>query len=134
MLFLMCGTLGLMLEILWTGMGSLFNRKFNMLGTTSIIMFPIYGLAFLIKPLYKVLKIFPFFIRGTIYTLAFFSVEFVSGCLLKRFHCCPWDYSRNPYNIKGVIRIDYAPVWFFTGLLFEKFLYLPDVISHRHQK
>ena len=25
-------------------------------------------------------------------------------------------------NIKGVIRLDYAPVWFMTGLLFERIL------------
>lgn len=134
MLFLFCGTLGLILEILWTGFGSLINHNLNMKGTTSIIMFPIYGLAFLIKPVYKFLRKFPFYIRGSIYTAAFFLVEFFSGCLLKKLGCCPWDYSKSPFNIKGVIRIDYAPVWFFTGLLFEKLLYLPDVIGHRSKK
>ena len=33
-----------------------------------------------------------------------------------------WDYSRAKFNIKGVIRLDYAPLWFTAGLFFEKFL------------
>ena len=35
---------------------------------------------------------------------------------------CPWDYSRARSNIQGVIRLDYAPVWFLTGLLYERLL------------
>lgn len=34
----------------------------------------------------------------------------------------PWDYSHARLNVKGVIRLDYAPVWFLTGLLYEKLL------------
>ena len=33
-----------------------------------------------------------------------------------------WDYSHTPFHYRGVIRLDYAPVWFVTGLLFEKIL------------
>ena len=35
---------------------------------------------------------------------------------------CPWDYSHTPFHYKGIIRMDYLPVWFVTGLLFEKIL------------
>ena len=45
-----------------------------------------------------------------------------TGMLLKHYDMCPWDYSGNPLNYKGVIRLDYAPLWFCTGLLFEKIL------------
>ena len=48
--------------------------------------------------------------------------EFSTGLLLKHYNVCPWDYSRYPLNYKGVIRLDYAPLWFCTGLLFEKIL------------
>ena len=34
----------------------------------------------------------------------------------------PWDYSGVPHQYKGVIRLDYLPVWFLTGLFFEKIL------------
>lgn len=29
------------------------------------------------------------------------------------------DYSGRHFQINGVIRLDYAPLWFFCGLLFE---------------
>ena len=51
--------------------------------------------------------------------LCIFAVEFVTGSFLKLMHLCPWDYSQSPWNINGVIRLDYAPVWFIAGLLFE---------------
>jgi uncharacterized membrane protein len=49
-------------------------------------------------------------------------VEFSSGSILRHFGMCPWDYSGTPFQYKGLIRLDYAPLWFFTGLLFEKIL------------
>lgn len=48
-----------------------------------------------------------------------FFGEFTFGMLLKRFQICPWDYSGTPYNIDGVIRLDYAPLWFVLGLFYE---------------
>lgn len=53
---------------------------------------------------------------------AIYIVEFVSGLLLKKKNMCPWDYSHAKLNIHGVVRLDYAPCWFLTGLLFEKLL------------
>lgn len=49
-----------------------------------------------------------------------FAVEYAAGTYLKRRGRCPWDYSRAKTNIDGVIRLDFAPLWFFTGLLFER--------------
>ncbi len=48
-----------------------------------------------------------------------FFVEFLSGSFFQKLHICPWDYSHVPLQYKGVIRLDYAPLWFFTGLFFE---------------
>ena len=42
--------------------------------------------------------------------------------LLRCFHMCPWDYSNTPLNYRGLIRPDYAPLWFGAGLFFEKIL------------
>ena len=33
---------------------------------------------------------------------------------------CPWDYTGRHSNIDGLIRLDFAPLWFMTGLLFEQ--------------
>ena len=51
-----------------------------------------------------------------------FIGEFFTGSLLRKMDACPWDYSDAPLNIRGLIRLDYAPLWFGAGLLFEKIL------------
>ena len=91
-------------------------------GMTSIWMFPIYGMACIIKPLYRYFKKIPALFRGFIYSTGIFCFEYLSGSLLKKHHLCPWDYSNAPTNINGVIRLDYAPVWMAAGLIFEKIL------------
>ena len=51
-----------------------------------------------------------------------FSMEYLSGLLLSRRKACPWDYRRSRWNIGRVIRLDFAPYWFFVGLLYEQLL------------
>lgn len=120
--FLICGSLGWCLEIIWTGLHSLFHGNLAMMGKTSLLMFPIYGCASAIVPIYKKIHNFPISIRGLIYTAGFFLTELSTGLFLKHFQICPWDYSHTQFHYKGVIRLDYIPVWFFTGLFFEKIL------------
>ena len=120
--FLLCGSLGWCLEVFWTGMHSLLSGEATMTGESSLLMFPIYGCAALIKPIYKKIASFPVLLRGSLYTGGIFLIEYISGSILKYFHMCPWDYSSSPWQFHGVILIDYAPVWFFTGLFFEKIL------------
>ena len=85
-------------------------------------MFPIYGCAAVIAPLYSRLSSLSFIYRGLFYMLGFYTVEFISGSFLKRFGICPWDYSAARFQYKGIIRLDYAPLWFVAGLIFEKIL------------
>ena len=120
--FFLCGYVGWCLEIFWTGMHELIQGHSTMMGKTSLLMFPIYGCAAFIFPVYQKIHTFPLMLRGIIYTGGIYLAEFVSGSFLKHFHMCPWDYSSTPMHYKGVIRLDYLPVWFFTGLLFEKIL------------
>lgn len=120
--FFICGTIGWCMEILWTGIHSLLSGNASMMGKTSILMFPIYGCAAVIGPLSEKLTMIPFALRGLIYTGGIFFTEFFSGLFLKSLHMCPWDYSHTPFHYKGVIRLDYMPVWFCTGLFFEKIL------------
>lgn len=120
--FLLCGGLGWCLEILWTGLHSLQRGEHTLSGTSSIWMFPIYGLAFVIGPVSHYLKNCPVILRGSLYTTGIFITEFTTGALLRRFHACPWDYSSCRCHYKGLIRLDYAPLWFCTGLFFEKVL------------
>lgn len=52
--------------------------------------------------------------------LLIFSIEYTTGYFLATLiGKCPWDYSGKVFSLKGYIRLDYAPLWFATGLLFE---------------
>lgn len=110
------------MEIFWTGLHSLLDGQGTMMGKTSLLMFPIYGCAAVIAPLYHRLASIPAAVRGCLYTVGIFVTEFFAGSFLKHLGICPWDYSHTPFHYRGVIRLDYAPVWFVTGLLFEKIL------------
>ena len=111
--FFLCGFTGWCLEILWTGLNSLVTGHFTMMGKTSLLMFPVYGLAALIRPAYYKLARFPVMVRGIIYSCGIFFVEFLSGSFFQKLHICPWDYSHVPLQYKGVIRLDYAPLLVF---------------------
>ena len=120
--FVLCGIIGWCTEIIFTSFQSIYNRDLRLLGVTSLWMFPIYGLASLLAVPYKWLQKYSFFVRGTVYTLFIFLGEFLSGRLLTKIHSCPWNYEHSPWNIKKVIRLDYAPLWFLFGLFLEKIL------------
>jgi uncharacterized membrane protein len=85
-------------------------------------MFPIYGMAACLNPVCKKLKNKSALLRGGVYALLIYAAEYTTGVLLKKFGACPWDYSKAKLNYKGVVRLDYAPAWFFAGLFFEKLL------------
>ena len=57
--------------------------------------------------------------HGILDMVLIFLTEYLTGSLLRRFGICPWDYTGRMLQINGVIRLDFAPFWFGTGLLFE---------------
>ena len=118
--FFICGLTGWCIEIIFTSLGAFLQGDLRLIGQTSLWMFPIYGLAAFIKPLYEVIKKLPLLLRGCIYSFCILTCEYISGMLLKKHHLCPWDYSNSPTNINGVIRLDYAALWALAGLLFER--------------
>lgn len=120
--FLRCGLCGWCMEILFTAYANLKRRDLKAIGHTSLWMFPIYGLACFIAPLSKRIRKLHWCIRGSIYTFLIFCVEFFSGRFLTKYHLCPWNYQTSKYHIHGVIRLDFIPVWFATGLFFEQWL------------
>lgn len=120
--FFRCGIIGWALEILWTGLHSFRVRNLKLTGNSSLWMFPIYGSAAFLTPLMQRLRGKRLWKRGLIYMLCIYLGEFISGSLLKKRDACPWDYSRSPLQYHGVIRLDYAPIWFLVGLLYERVL------------
>ncbi|EET58551.1 hypothetical protein BRYFOR_09475 [Marvinbryantia formatexigens DSM 14469] len=120
--FLKCGVCGWCLEILWTSLDSLRRGEFKLMGQSSIWMFPIYGMAAIIRPVSVLLRPLGVLKRGLLYMGGIFSMEYLTGSFLQKRGICPWDYSDAKLNYHGLIRLDYAPLWFLTGLFYEKLL------------
>ena len=120
--FLRCGLTGWCMEIFFTSLDSLRRRDYKLKGNTSVWMFPIYGCAALFAPIHTLLCRKPFWVRGLTYMSLIFSGEYISGRILSKHSMCPWDDGRSKWNIHRVVRLDYAPVWFGAGLLFERIL------------
>ena len=120
--YIHCGLLGWFLEMIFTAFLAFRRRDMRLPCTTSVWMFPIYGLASLLAPLCRILHRHNFILRGLVYTCLIFACEFITGTWLRRRDLCPWNYERSRWNLGKVIRLDYAPCWFITGLLFERLL------------
>lgn len=84
--FVKCGILGWCIEIVWTAFHGIKSKNNKFIGYTSIIMFPIYGLASVIKPISLKLKKMkmPTIIRGIVYSIGIFMVELITGSILRK--------------------------------------------------
>ena len=120
--FFRCGITGWCMEICFTALGALPGKNRELTGHTSLWMFPIYGCAAFLAPVSRLIKKRSVLFRGLTYMSLIFGGEYLSGMLLKKYHCCPWDYGHSPFHIQGLIRLDYAPYWFGAGLFFEQLL------------
>ncbi|MGE5633174.1 MAG: putative ABC transporter permease [Caulobacteraceae bacterium] len=119
--FFIYGLVGWIAETLFTGIGSLLSGDLTMRSQTYIWMFPIYGLMIFLEPIHDNIRNAPVVIRGGVYTIIIFAIEYVTGGILKEFlGRCPWNYGIGPYSIDGIITLSFIPVWFIGGLLFEK--------------
>ncbi len=120
--FVLYGLLGMLMEIFWTGLHSLLSGDLNLISKTSIWMFFIYGSAVFLEPIHDNIRRKNIFIRGVVWAVLIYAIEFLSGFLLEQLiGSCPWDYrDSTKYTIRGYIRFDYFPAWFIVGLLFEK--------------
>jgi uncharacterized membrane protein len=58
--------------------------------------------------------------RAFVAMMLCFAVEYVAGALLvAAIGRCPWDYTASPFNVNGLIRLDYAPFWWLCGFIYE---------------
>lgn len=121
--YIIYGLSGLILEVFWTGLGSLFSGNFNLTGHTYLWMFFIYGLAIFFEPIHEKIRHRSLIVRGIIWSILIFTIEFSTGYLLDlMLGSCPWDYSKETtLTLYGYIRFDYFFVWFVVGIIFEKF-------------
>lgn len=123
--FAIYGVMGWCVEILWTALSSTAGREqkgWRLAGVTYLWMFPIYGLlAPLYEPVHNALRPRPWPVRGVVYGLGFMAVEYLSGWLLRKLTAvCPWDYAgRSRWQLHGLVRLDYGPLWMLLGLALE---------------
>ncbi len=119
--FLLYGCTGWVLEVLFTGAGAALKRDRSATARTYLWMHPIYGgTALALEEVSARLKPLPRPLRALAYTALIFAAEYGTGWALKRLlGRCPWDYAPHKWSVHGLIRLDYAPAWYLTALLFE---------------
>ena len=124
MRFVIYGCFGMFLETVWTGLGSALNGDRNLKCSTYLWMFPIYGTGVLLEPLHELIRNFIWIYRGFIWAAVIFLIEYATGSILKfTLGSCPWNYDREGEvlsSVKGIIRLDFFPLWFGVGLIFEQ--------------
>lgn len=120
--FIVCGLAGWCIEVAFTSFSALMRKDKKLMGRTSAWMFPIYGLASCISIVYPKIMHWNVFFRSFLYGCSIMTVEFLSGTFLKRLGLCPWNYDGCKYSVKGVIRMDFLPLWMTAGLFYEQLL------------
>lgn len=125
---LLYGCFGWCAEIAWTALSDALNAlrrggpvDRGLTGYTYLWMLPIYGGGgLLFEFVHGLVRTAPWAARGLVYMLGCFAVEYAAGWAIQRLTGeIPWDYSTHTLHIHGLIRLDYAPVWFGFGLLLE---------------
>lgn len=123
------GIFGWCAEIVWTacyGVGTAVRGRkhvdWRLVGQTYLWMFPIYGGGgLLFEVAHRAIASWHGLLRGLVYMIGCFAVEYVSGLIIKlATGKIPWDYSYSRWSVHGLIRLDYIPVWFAFGLLLER--------------
>lgn len=125
--FIVFGILGVFGEVVFTSIqGAIRERSFRLQGFSFLWMIPIYGLlAVLFLPIADAIARWPWPLRGIVYMLGIYLVEYLTGTLLTRIvgrHI--WEY-KDRFNLHGQITLKHAPIWFAVGLLVER--YYPQV-------
>ena len=120
--FIVCGLTGWCIEVAFTSFNAARKKDKKLIGQTSAWMFPIYGMAAAINLVYPKIKHWSILQRGFLYGISIMTGEYVSGSLLTKLGVCPWNYAGCKYSVKGLIRLDFFPLWMMAGLLFERIL------------
>lgn len=125
---------GITLEVFWTSIiNSIKNKDRKLTGKTYLWMFPIYALVpFIYIFGIRYMQDINIFIKAIIYMFAFYLLEFTSGYIIKKIMgVSPWNYrgydikiigKEYKANYKGLICLEYAPVWYLYGIMGEYFI------------
>ena len=130
--FLLYGCLGLLIEVVFTGLWHLFSRQWKLTGYTYLWMAPVYGATALMLDVVSHAVPWPFYAKAFLYVPIIYGAEALSGAtiifitgLLQRFiggsqgGVIPWDYAKSRWSPMGLINFRYIPFWFILGLAFD---------------
>jgi len=81
------GLLGWCLEVFWTGAGSMLKGDVKLTSQTYIWMFFIYGSALFLEPIHDIIKRWRWPIRGFLWVVIIWGIEYTSGFFLKTIGC-----------------------------------------------
>lgn len=100
------------------------DRDRQLMGYSSIWYVPLYAVAplLLFHNLHGPLFALPFYVRGPFYALAFWVVEYFGMGLLRlaRGKSPSQDsYYQSPWNVHGLIRLDFGPALICLGFALE---------------
>ncbi|PAA94741.1 hypothetical protein BOX15_Mlig009306g1, partial [Macrostomum lignano] len=118
---------GLAIEVCFCAVWYLIERfEVRLHGYSSVWSLPIYGLSLLCMEAqsdWLQSRQVPMPLRGLVYLAWTYAWEFACGSVLKLFGANSWDYTDYAnYHIYGLVNFDYAPLWFTSGLLCERYL------------
>ena len=116
------GLFGMLVEICFTALRKLISdRKVNMVGHTSLWMFPVYSLGLSYGFDFIVWLVEDQTIRYLTYPLWIWAVELLIGIPTTRRDIWIWDYRYLPRFLhwKGVISFAHYPLWAGFGILVE---------------
>lgn len=113
------GCLGLTIEVFFTAISDFFPST---KGYTYACMFFVWPIGvFLLEDTRKYISRYHFMVRALIYAVACLMIEYTAGSIFKyTLGVIPWDYSYSDWNVHGMIRLDYIPLWAIIGLVSEK--------------
>jgi uncharacterized membrane protein len=123
--FIVYGLVGWCIECCFTSVGDLATGAgdLRLKGYSYLWMHPIWGFGLL---LCETAMVWMQRVRLSRVTRAFiamagcFAVEYLTGALLvAAIGRCPWDYTSSPWNVHGLIRLDYFPFWLLCGWISE---------------
>ena len=116
------GAFGMMLEICFTALrGLIFSSERNLIGHTSLWMFPIYAIG-LTAGFDLIHTLVPHTVlRYLTYPLWIWLVEIVVGRFAVAREVRIWDYSYLPEYLhwRGIVSFAHYPVWVGFGILVE---------------
>lgn len=114
------GCLGLLIEVFFTGIGSLIRRHWDAAGKTYLWMLPIYGFtALMLEGLSEALP-WPFYLKAFAYVPIIYGIEAVSGWTIRHIiGRIPWDYGSSRLSPMGLINLRYAPFWLLLAMAFD---------------